>query len=123
MSADSQSIDPGAIGAAEVAYPNAMRGRLNPTVISTDGSVRQGHRVVRGPAERKRLFSEVEGAGRCPVTTDEREPSGLGTPPAKKLGAALLQRKGFGLEAGHRVASPHGELVPDRQDRTSPEAG
>jgi hypothetical protein len=57
------------------------------------------------------------------MAADEREPCRFAALGAKKLGAAALGWNGLGFEASHRVPSTHRQRPPDRQDRTSPEAG
>ncbi len=123
MSADSKTVDPGAVGAIEVADQDALGRGLDPAVIPTDRPVRQAHRVVRSAAERDRLFAEVNGARRHPVAADERKPSRIGAAPANQLGAALRERNRFGLETRHCVACPHRKVLPNRHDRTRTEAG
>jgi len=57
------------------------------------------------------------------MATDERKPSPFGATLANQLGAALLEWNRVGLEASHCVARPNRKALPNRHDRTRPEAG
>jgi hypothetical protein len=123
LTPDTNSIDPGPVGAVQIANRRASHRRLDATMVAAHGSIGEHDRIVHCAAERQRLVSDVNGTGAHSHASDQRESTPLDRVGMDELGASELACHGLCLQPRHCVPAAKPKPCSDRHDASLAEPG